>query len=76
MWVMSEASRLLIDEMMERLGEKANLVTGDQKGETTFLPEPREVNLRIPHVVADPFLVGDRGVGNEVRSSAVLGVSD
>lgn len=76
MWVMSEASRLLIDEMMERLGEKADLVTDDQKGETAFLPGPREVNLRIPHVVADPFLAGDRGVGIEVRPSMILGVSD
>lgn len=44
----------MIDGMMERLGGTADLVAGDQGGETINLPGPRGANSGIPLVVADP----------------------
>lgn len=73
---MSEASQAMIDGMMERLGETAGLVAGDQKGETVLPTGPKGVNPGSPLVAVDLFLEADRGVDNGLRSSTVIGVWD
>jgi hypothetical protein len=71
MW---EASRSVIDGMMERLGETAGLVAGDQKRERAHPVwtkggkfKDSSCGVRIPPVKAD------RGVGDGFRSPTTIG---
>lgn len=68
---MSEASRSMIDGMMERLGEMADLVGGDQERETALLPGPGGVDSRDPPAMVDLFPERDRGVGNGCLSPTI-----
>ena len=71
MW---EASRSVIDGMMERLGERAILVADDQKRRRGHLPEPKGVSSKIPLVEANPSREGDRGAGDGFRSPTTIDV--
>ena len=76
-WVKREPSCSMIDGMMERLGEKGGLVVvGDQKGEMGFLPEPEEVNPKIPRVTRDLSLEVDRDAHCGFRSAMTIGGRD
>jgi len=63
----------MIDGMMGRLGETANLLAGNQRRETVTPPEPKGVNLRNPLAVVDPSPEADRGVDAEFRSLTATG---
>ena len=75
---MSEASRSMsmIDEMMERLGETADLSVDDQARETVTRSEQGEANSRSHPVVAVPLSGEDRDADNEFLSPTAICVSD
>lgn len=73
---MREASRSVIDGMMERLGETAGLAGDDQKTETAHLPGPEGANSKIPLVVGDPSYEADRGADDGFRSPTTIDASD
>ena len=58
----------MIDEMMGRLGETADLSADDQTRETVIRPGLKEANSR------NPLVVADRAVDSEFQSPTVIGV--
>jgi hypothetical protein len=73
---MSEASRSMIDGMMGRLGEMADLSADDQARETVNRLGREEASLRSHPAVAGPSPEGGRDADNEFRSPTAVGVSD
>lgn len=66
----------MIDEMMGRLGETADLSADDQARETVNRSEQEEANLRSHPAVAVPLHGEDRDADNEFRSLTAIGGSD
>lgn len=66
----------MIDGMMGRLGETADLSGDDQTRETVNRPGREEANSRKHPVAADPSPGGDRDADNEFRSPTAIGASD
>ena len=73
---MSEASRLMIDGMMERLGAKAALLVGDQRRETVIQSGPKGAGSRTPLAAEVPSPEAGRDADNEFLSPTVIGESD
>ena len=72
---MLEAGWSTIDEMMERLGGTATLVSGGQKAERGYLPGPKGVNSRMP-LVANPSREADPGGDIGFRAPKTFDVLD